>query len=167
MLLFTARPHGVGPHHQKIWNLLVFQSGRLRLHRVRLLFFILRSLCSSSFTSRVRNLVHSLTGTLPHIVLLCPHMDSRGHVTRRPQEKLFETSTKATCPLLSQTRLVLIVSITLVPLSVHGCIRSGRPAGQTGGRQQPVETPAASGPWLSSPQIVSTEPGRRAPLRER
>ena len=49
VLLFTARPHGVGPHHQKIWNLLVFPRWRLRLLRVRLLFFILRSLCSSSF----------------------------------------------------------------------------------------------------------------------
>ena len=48
VLLFTARPHGVGPHHQKLWNLLVFPSWRLRLLRVRLLFFILRSLCSSS-----------------------------------------------------------------------------------------------------------------------
>ena len=53
------------PHHQNIWNLLVFQSGRLHLHRVRLLlFFILRSLCSSSFTSRVRNLVNTSTRSL-------------------------------------------------------------------------------------------------------
>ena len=26
VLLFTAPPHGVGPHHQKLWNLLVFPS---------------------------------------------------------------------------------------------------------------------------------------------
>ncbi|CAB1418493.1 unnamed protein product [Pleuronectes platessa] len=59
VLLFTSPPHRVGPHHQKIWNLLVFPNGRLRLLRVQLLFFILRCLCSSGFTSRVRNLVHT------------------------------------------------------------------------------------------------------------
>ena len=56
---------GGGAHHQKIWNLLVFPSGRLRLLRVRLLFFILRSLCSSvSRPSRVRNLVNTSTRSL-------------------------------------------------------------------------------------------------------
>ncbi|CAB1413390.1 unnamed protein product [Pleuronectes platessa] len=39
-------------------------TGRLHLLRVRLLFFILRCLCSSRFTSRVRNLINTSTRSL-------------------------------------------------------------------------------------------------------
>ena len=93
VLLFTAPPHGVGPHHQKLWNLLVFPSWRLRLLRVWLLFFILRSLCSSSFTSVTclcRQHVHSLSVNPLDIHRLYSHMDSLRNFTRRLKGKVPE-----------------------------------------------------------------------------
>ena len=90
VLLFTAPPHGVGPHHQKLWNLLVFPSWRLRLLRVWLLFFILRYLCSSSFTSVTclcRQHVHSLSVNPLDIHRLYSHMDSLRNFTRRLKGK--------------------------------------------------------------------------------
>ena len=93
VLLFTAPPHGVGPHHQKLWNLLVFPSWRLRLLRVWLLFFILRSLCSSSFTSVTclcRQHVHSLSVNHLDIHRLYSHMDSLRNFIRRLKGKDLE-----------------------------------------------------------------------------
>ena len=93
VLLFTAPPHGVGPHHQKLWNLLVFPSWRLRLLRVWLLFFILRSLCSSSFTSVTclcRQHVHSLSVNPLDIHRLYSHMDSLRNFIRRLKGKVPE-----------------------------------------------------------------------------
>ena len=93
VLLFTAPPHGVGPHHQKIWNLLVFPSWRLRLLRVWLLFFILRYLCSSSFTSVTclcRQHVHSLSVNPLDIHRLYSHMDSLRNFIRRLKGKVPE-----------------------------------------------------------------------------
>ena len=91
VLLFTAPPHGVGPHHQKIWNLLVFPSWSLRLLRVWLPFFILRSLCSSSFTSVTclcRQHVHSLSVNPLDIHRLYSHMDSLRNFIRRLKGKV-------------------------------------------------------------------------------
>ena len=117
VLLFTARPHGVGPHHQKIWNLLVFPSWRLRLLRVWLLFFILRSLCSSSFTSVTclcRQHVHSLSVNPLDIHRLYSHMDSprnfirrlKGKVPENVQNNLTQTSgLKTETVMLSQSPL--------------------------------------------------------------
>ena len=93
VLLFTAPPHGVGPHHQKLWNLLVFPSWRLRLLRVWLLFFILRYLCSSSFTSVTclcRQHVHSLSVNPLDIHRLYSHMDSLRNFIRRLKGKVPE-----------------------------------------------------------------------------
>ena len=95
VLLFTAPPHGVGPHHQKLWNLLVFPSWRLRLLRVWLLFFILRYLCSSSFTSVTclcRQHVHSLSVNPLDIHRLYSHMDSLRNFIRRLKGKVQKMS---------------------------------------------------------------------------
>ena len=117
VLLFTAPPHGVGPHHQKLWNLLVFPSWRLRLLRVWLLFFILRYLCSSSFTSVTclcRQHVHSLSVNPLDIHLLYSHMDSprnfirrlKGKVPENVQNNLTQTSgLKTETVMLSQSPL--------------------------------------------------------------
>ena len=117
VLLFTAPPHGVGPHHQKLWNLLVFPSWRLRLLRVWLLFFILRYLCSSSFTSVTclcRQHVHSLSVNPLDIHRLYSHMDSlrnfirrlKGKVPENVQNNLTQTSgLKTETVMLSQSPL--------------------------------------------------------------
>ena len=117
VLLFTAHPHGVGPHHQKLWNLLVFPSWRLRLLRVWLLFFILRYLCSSSFTSVTclcRQHVHSLSVNPLDIHRLYSHMDSlrnfirrlKGKVPENVQNNLTQTSgLKTETVMLSQSPL--------------------------------------------------------------
>ena len=92
VLLFTAHPHGVGPHHQKLWILLVFPSWRLRIVHVWLLLLHPEFICvlPVSLPSRacVCQHVHSLSVNPLDIHRLYSNKYSLRNFTRRLKGKV-------------------------------------------------------------------------------